>query len=111
MHPSRPPANRYVSPITADERMATMLLRNLRRMAKLGMGCPISEADLAGSKPSGIGSGSYEGTQAKSTGVLAERCSEASGSQSSSNNTSHTSTGGKDTMASSIRKKWPSRNR
>ena len=47
MHPSKPPANRYVSPITADERMATMLLRNLRRMAKLGMGCPISQADLA----------------------------------------------------------------
>ena len=44
MHPSR---SRYVSPITADERMAAMLLRHARRMAKMRMGCPVSEADLA----------------------------------------------------------------
>jgi hypothetical protein len=40
------PRKPYVSPITAEERMATMLLRQVRRMQKIGMRCPISQADL-----------------------------------------------------------------
>jgi len=47
MSRTRPSAKPYVSPITADERMADIILRTAKRMVKVGRSCPVSQAELA----------------------------------------------------------------
>jgi hypothetical protein len=37
----------YISPITDEERMATIILRTAKRMVKVGIHCPVSQAELA----------------------------------------------------------------
>jgi hypothetical protein len=46
MSRNRPSAKPYISPITDEERMADIVLRTAKRMVKVGMHCPISQADL-----------------------------------------------------------------
>jgi len=36
----------YISPITADERMATIILRAAKRLERLGIASPASQAEL-----------------------------------------------------------------
>jgi len=47
MSRSRPSAKPYISPITDEERMADILFRTAKRMVKMGMHCPISQAEIA----------------------------------------------------------------
>jgi hypothetical protein len=37
---------RYISPITAEERMANNLLRTAKRLERLGVACPLGQAEL-----------------------------------------------------------------
>src|SRR5215472_6521560 len=46
MSPSRPKAKRYISPITPEEREANYFLRTAKRFERLGVPCPVGQAEL-----------------------------------------------------------------
>ena len=47
MSRSRPRAKPYISPFTDDERLADLILRTAKRLVKVGIPLPYSQADLA----------------------------------------------------------------
>lgn len=46
MSRGRPKAKPYISPITAEERIANNFLRTAKRFERLGLACPVDQAEL-----------------------------------------------------------------